>query len=468
MVVFSKPPKQEGAGRSDNRLTNTSGGTLGDRNLEYTVKILAAYRDELHIPIVEELFTHLRKHPLPLDPNGRISGELRRRLRRSRSAGSLQTIFRQPLVPSTLFAAIAQVLAATQKIPLNGGPNLEESHLVIVHPDQLYYADQSNDWCGLWRGALKHPTVLPHVLCYLEDKPIIIGYATTVRSNQQIDVQLYYRGPGQIQAYIEGIFAQLMPALRTYENQMANFEQREGYQSLIFGISRAIPYMIIGILLDVLTRLFLDPTGVVYRGVRKIIEIPIRWMQGNADTVAQYIYLRRRATEESNLSKSLYSVRVSLWISAIGVITMLGLPLLQIDVTSPWYFIAVTLAASADNAAQAIMKAIANYRTATQKNLVEASIKDPWVVGNLLGTSVIALIDIGIRLGAHLTGIRHLLGYIVAIASESGLLGNLDSEIAALYMGNNRRHLIKTTWGSVFTPGNLDKVVKQVHLVSFL
>lgn len=299
---------------------------------------------------------------------------------------------------------------------------------------------------------------------YLTRRAFVVGYEVDGQGNR-LTVHLRYQGPEKLRWYIDAIFDQLRPHIEAYEERMQRFEQREAHESLIIGVKGAIPYVLFGIAFDFATKLIFSFTGITYLIVRKIIEIPIRWAQGNADTYTQFRHLQARKTQGAEVRKSLRSVRYALMASILGPAAMLLLPLLPgVDVTRPSYFIAVTMAASTDNFTQAITKAWANYKAAGGKGFVRANRGDATVSGNLMGTTSIAVLDIGLRFIAESVGRNTLLGLVSAMAGESGFLGPFDSEVAALNVGLSKTQERMKRWAPIFDHKNLTKIASQSGL----
>lgn len=339
-----------------------------------------------------------------------------------------------------------------------GHPSIEDSYLVITHPDEIAkdapQRGTGSGWEALWMKAIRflhEEEEKKHGGSSLQDYlrsegPIVIGYHMEKLIRKEDDekgesgeegdeehrLHFDYTGPEEFREFFESLFREFSPLLEIYEHHMISNEIRQTQDALKQGITFAIPFIGVGVAIDH----FYAPTTLIL----KIIEMIMRTVQGNLETIVQVYTLRKRMKAGENVGKAYSSCRDALLAGTMGSIPLAIAPLVGVDLHDIRYAIPVTIAASSDNAFEATSKLLRNYHENRKKGLSVMKAlnsgfeNDLSVQGNYLGTVGVLTIDLLLRFLLESTSTGFMLKKVSGIASEGGALGITDSIIAAFYM----------------------------------
>ncbi len=433
----------------------------------------------------ESVKLYYLSHPHELKPN--CFGHFSRSLRRKKIGW-----FRRWMLKffekkaSVLEKAFTMVHCALTK-NFNGEPSLEERYAIFTTmaspPNKI---GRTKRWGNSWLRALKY---YRENKSWSDIKPalndgIIIGYniqrsqkkniSETIhnnyklnRQNKPFDISIDIdTSNSNLRLYLSTLIAEkqrirsnnlnnhqkkssitINEQLLESECSLVQYKTRNIAQALTIAILLATPFVILGYIADYYILPMLAMTG-IHRFVWKFLEIIIRYIQGYSDTIMQYYSLKKEFESGKDIQsykhvssvdkigeKEIKAARAGIIATVLGPLTAILAPLIGIAEASRLYALVATANATADNATSALTKAYLNWKEAKNKlalkfyEAIDYLLKDPYILGNLLGSLAIFIVDYTGRSILDLT----LFGFLGVVAIEGLIIGMLDSEIAALY-----------------------------------
>jgi hypothetical protein len=346
-----------------------------------------------------------------------------------------------------------QTLLTTEQ---GGLPSIEERYSVFVSREQLDAPEGwfENPWSWRTRRLLQIIAKGKDGQILVEDlkNGVVIGYGLDTREEtRRVKVHRLYRrlvpserrrtfiegvmftveASDDVRARVEGVLNKLTEPLLECERFLAVYRLRTVSSALMSSVVIAAPFVVLGYFADFYILpvvVGLGVTGIMW----KVLEITIRYMEGNLDTLMQYRQMRIECEKGGVGEEEVAAARMGVFASVSGPVLAIASPAVGIVESSVGYSVTAAANATSDNFSSAVQKARSDWYNekafGSSQTRTRNIMLDMYVTGNLLGSFTILFSDVGARRVLA----PGLFEFLRIVSWEGFVLGMMDSEVATV------------------------------------
>ena len=400
-----------------------------------------------------EIYLMRESDDLEINASGHISPALQRAL--SLTSRGHRALGRATPPSSEDKNALKQVHASLTAEQV-GLPSVEERYSVFVSLEQL---DTPEGWFeSPWSWRTRR---LLHIIgrgqerqALIEDleRGVVIGYDLETREEtKRVNVHRLYRrlvpserrrtliegvtftveASDDVRVRVEGVLNKLTEPLLECERFLAVYRLRTVSSALMSSVVIAAPFVVLGYFAD----FYILPVvvGIGVTGIMwKVLEITIRYMEGNLDTLMQYRQMRIECEKGGVGEEEVAAARMGVFASVSGPVLAIASPAVGVMESSVGYSLTAAANATSDNFSSAVQKARSDWYNekafGSSRTRTRNIVLDMYVTGNLLGSFTILFSDVGARRVLA----PGLFEFLRIVSWEGFVLGMMDSEVATI------------------------------------
>ncbi len=338
----------------------------------------------------------------------------------------------------------------------SGLPSIEERYSVFVSREQLDAPEGwfESPWSWRTRRLLHIITSKEEGQALVEDleNGVVIGYDLETREEtRQVNVHPLYRrivpaerkrtfiegvtftveASDDVRTRVEAVFEELIEPLLECERFLAMYRLRTVSSALMSSVVIAAPFVVLGYFAD----FYILPVvvGIGVTGIMwKVLEITIRYMEGNLDTLMQYRQMRIECEKGGVGEEEVAAARMGVFASVSGPVLAIASPAVGVVESSVGYSVTAAANATSDNFSSAVQKARSDWYNekafGSTQTRTRNIVLDMYVTGNILGSFTILFSDVGARRVLA----PGLFEFLRIVSWEGFVLGMMDSEVATI------------------------------------